>query len=76
MGTEQSSQAEIAGQANTNIVVEQGLAKIDVFHSIILLLLLGLLSMQMGYIIYRQHTRSLKRKYLERARTTNVVWEF
>lgn len=66
MGNEPSAPAEVAGQANTNVIVEQEVEKIDIFHSIILLLLLVVMVIQLGYIILRQHQRRLKKKYLER----------
>ncbi|KAJ6648997.1 hypothetical protein Bhyg_04229 [Pseudolycoriella hygida] len=72
MGHEQSSQAEIAGQANTNIIVEPEVNKIDLFHTIILVLLLVVVATQTGYIIYRQHQRRLKKKYLERASKARI----
>lgn len=69
MGHEQSTQAEVAGQANTNVVIEQSVDKIDVFHSVILLMLLGLLVMQSAYLGFRHYQKSMKKKYLERAHT-------
>lgn len=73
MGHEQSSQAEIVGESSNNIVIEQGMEKIDVFHTVVLLMLLGLLITQTGYIAYRQHQRKLKRKYLNRLNTQQKV---
>lgn len=73
MGHEQSSQAEIAGESNNNIVIEQGMTKVDLFHTTVLLMLLGILILQTGYIGYRQHQRKMKRKYLERSRAPTRV---
>lgn len=68
MGSESSKEAEVTGQANTNVLVEQGMGdKVDIFHSIVLILLLTILLLQCGYVIFRQYQRKVKRKYLERA---------
>lgn len=66
MGTDYSTPAEVAGQANTNVIVEQGMQKVDVFHSILLLVLLVLVAIQTAYLGLRHYQKSLKKKYLER----------
>lgn len=66
MGSEQSQQAEIAGQANTNVIVEQELDKVDMFHSIVLMVLLVFVVAQTAYLGYRHQQKKLKKKYLER----------
>lgn len=71
MGHEQSTQAEVAGQANTNVVVEQSIEKIDVFHSVILLVLLVLLIAQNAYTAVKHYQKALKKKYLERIHKSN-----
>lgn len=72
MGHEQSSQAEVAGQANTNVIVEQEVNRVDIFHSITLVLLLIIVFTQTAYMVYRQHQRKLKKKYLERIHKPTV----
>lgn len=66
MGTEVSKQPDVTGLSNTNVVVEQGMDKVDIAHSILLLIMLALLIMQGSYIVFRQYQRRVKKKYLER----------
>lgn len=69
MGTDYSKQSEMTGQANNNVVIEQkeeGMDKVDLLHSTILVLLLVMLIMQSTYVLVRQYQRRLKRKYIER----------
>lgn len=60
-----AQKTEVNGQA-TNVIVEEGLSKIDAWHTIILLIMLGLLVAQIGLTIYRMHRRAIKRKYVMR----------
>lgn len=72
MGTSNSKQSEMTGQANNNVVIEQkeeGIDKVDLLHSTILVLLLLMLIMQSTYVLVRQYQRRLKRKYIERLAT-------
>lgn len=69
MGSQPSTPAEVAGQANTNVIVEQEVEKIDVFHTVILVILLVVLASQSAYMVLRQYQRRLKRKYLDRQRS-------
>lgn len=69
MGSGESTPAEVAGQANTNVIVEQEVEKIDVFHTVILVILLIVLVSQSTYMVFRQYQRRLKRKYLDRQRS-------
>lgn len=70
MGSEQSVPSEVVGQSNTNVLVEQGMNKVDAFHSVLLILLLALVILQAAYLGFRHHQKMLKKKYLERQRTT------
>lgn len=72
MGNEESTPAQVAGQANTNVIVESPVEKIDIFHSVVLLLLLAILVTQVIYVGFRQYQRRMKRKYLERVRDSRA----
>lgn len=73
MGSESSKQSDVAGQANTNILVEQNDEKrIDIFHSVVLILLLCILVTQCAYFVFRQHQRRMKKRYLERASARQI----
>lgn len=67
MGSESSKEAEVTGQANTNVIVEQGMQKVDVMHTILLVLILILAVLELCYLTFRQYQKQMKRKYLERS---------
>ena len=70
MGGLESKESEVTGQANTNVLVEQNgntIETVDVFHSVVLILLLGILKLQCRYVGLKQYQRRMKKKYLERA---------
>lgn len=56
---------EVNGQS-TNVIVEEGLSKIDTWHTVILLSILILLVLQTGFMAFRIHKQAMKRKYLNR----------
>lgn len=69
MGGAASKETEVTGLANTNVVVEQGPQKIDMAHTILLMIILILALLELAYIIFRQYQKQMKKKYLERMHT-------
>lgn len=61
MGNEPSVPSEVVGQSNTNVLVEQGMNKVDAFHSAVLNLLLALVLLQGAYLGFRHYQKMLKK---------------
>lgn len=57
---------EVNGQSTNVIVEEEGLTKIDAWHTIMMISILVLLLMQFAFTLYKLHKRSMKKKYLTR----------
>lgn len=57
----------------TSIVVEEGMSRVDSWHTLILLTILGLLLLQTILMGLRMYGRAMKRKYLERSHVGNPV---
>ncbi len=66
MGHGESKETEVTGLSNTSVIVEQGVAKIDVLHTVLLLLLVVLALAETCFVGFRQYQRNMKKKYLER----------
>lgn len=65
LGNEPSKESEIAGVANTNVVVEQGMPKVDIWHTVLLIVILLLVVVEIVYLGFRHYQKQMKKKYLE-----------
>lgn len=58
---------EVTGQA-TSIVIEEGMSRVDTWHTALLVILTTLVVLQCAYLIFRQYQKTMKKKYMERTR--------
>lgn len=66
MGNEPTKQTDVAGVSNTNVVVNEGMEKVDIAHSVLLIVIVVLIIMHLSYTAFRHYQKQMKKKYLER----------
>ena len=65
MGNEPSKDSEISRVANTNGVVEQSMPKVDIWHTVLLIVILVLVVIETLYLGFRHYQKQMKKRYME-----------